>query len=129
MILLSRVEDRKIVLGLYNIAYEMTHGHGDTNFPRLGEMIIEYEQPIKKLADEFVPHSNLLHQALVSFSDIFPLRNDTASNWRTNHLFSLISHPEKMLNPSINHSAQCSYLSIDAMERYIICMEYLLIFW
>lgn len=121
MILLSRVEDRKIVLGLYNVAYEIIHGHGDTSFPRLGELINDYEQPMKKLAEEFVPHSTLLQMSLVSFLTIFPDRNDNAGNWRKKHLFSLIANPENMLVPHTNQFEQCSYLSIDAMERYVIC--------
>lgn len=59
MILLSRVEDRKAVLGLFNTAHEMTHGHSDNSFPRLGQLIVEYDPPLKKLADEFVPHSKV----------------------------------------------------------------------
>ena len=122
MILLSRVEDRKAVLGLYNIAYDMTNGHSDTSFPRLGQMIIDYDPPLKKLSEEFVPHSTLLHQALVSLDDIFPTRNVPAQKWRTDQLFSLIANPETMLNPVQTDTTQCFYLSIDSMERYIICM-------
>ena len=36
MILLSRVEDRKAVLGLFNAAHELTHNH------RYGISIFEY---------------------------------------------------------------------------------------
>lgn len=34
MILLSKVEDRKAVLGLFNAAYEMIHNQMDQSFPR-----------------------------------------------------------------------------------------------
>lgn len=37
MILLSRVEDRKAVLGLFNAAHEMVHNQSDPSFPRLGK--------------------------------------------------------------------------------------------
>lgn len=121
MILLSRIEDRKSVLGLYNIAFDMINGHTDSHFPRLGQMILDYEQPIKKLSEEFVSHSKLLQQALISFADIFPVRNVTANDWRNEQLFSLIANPENMLNPAQTPTVQCHYLSIDAMERYIIC--------
>lgn len=121
MILLSRVDDRKAVLSLYNIAYDMNHGHTDTSFPRLGQMIIDYEQPLKKLSEEFVPHSKLLHQALVSLSSFFLNRNMSATDWRNDQLFSLISTSESMLNPVQTDATQCCYLSIDVMERYIIC--------
>ncbi|KPM08243.1 hypothetical protein QR98_0067590 [Sarcoptes scabiei] len=116
MILLSRIEDRKSVLGLYNIAFDMINGHTDSHFPRLGQMILDYEQPIKKLSEEFVSHSKLLQQALISFADIFPVRNVTANDWRNEQLFSLIANPENMLNPAQTPTVQCHYLSIDAME-------------
>ena len=38
MILLSRVDDRKAVLGLFNAAYEMSQNQADPSFPRLGQM-------------------------------------------------------------------------------------------
>jgi NCK-associated protein 1 len=55
MILLSRVEDRKAVLGLFNSAYDFSHGHAEPSFPRLGQMIIDYENPIRKLAEDLGP--------------------------------------------------------------------------
>ncbi|GAB0095100.1 hypothetical protein DMENIID0001_104370 [Sergentomyia squamirostris] len=66
MILLSRAEDRKAVLGLFNAAYEMQNNSSDASFPRLGQMIIEYDVPIKKLSEEFIPHQRLLSAALIS---------------------------------------------------------------
>lgn len=52
MILLSRVEDRKAVLGLFNAAYDLVHGSSESSFPRLGQMIVEYENPLKRLSDD-----------------------------------------------------------------------------
>ena len=31
----------------------------EESFPRLGQMIVDYDPPIKKLADEFIPHSKV----------------------------------------------------------------------
>jgi len=53
--ILSRVDDRKAVLGLFNVAYELQHGHSEASFPRLGQMIIDYEVPMKKLAEDLGP--------------------------------------------------------------------------
>lgn len=102
MILLSRVEDRKAVLGLYNAAHELTHNHGyepeskiettkltkdlylnsDVSFPRLGQMIMDYDPPLKKLSEEFVPHSKVLVSALLSLQQVYLRRNLTADKWR-----------------------------------------------
>lgn len=43
MIFLSKIDDRKAVLGLFNAAHEMVHGQLDSSFPRLGQMIMDYE--------------------------------------------------------------------------------------
>lgn len=121
MVLLSRVEDRKAVLGLFNTAHEMTHSHGDSSFPRLGQLIIDYDQPIKKLSEEFIPHSKLLYQALMSIHQIFSMRNLPAEEWRKSQILSLVGNPGQMLNPAQTDVIQCEYLSLDTMERYIIC--------
>ena len=65
-LLLISVDDRKAVLGLFNHAHEMMHGSGDPAFPRLGQMIVDYDPPLKKMCEEFVPHAKLVVQALLS---------------------------------------------------------------
>lgn len=120
MILLSRVEDRKAVLGLFNTAHEMTHGHSDNSFPRLGQLIVEYDPPLKKLADEFVPHSKMLFQALLSLQQVFPRRNLTADEWRKSQMLSLLVAPGQMLTPAQTETMPCEYLSLETMERWII---------
>ncbi|CAG2161911.1 unnamed protein product [Oppiella nova] len=120
MILLSRVEDRKAVLGLFNTAHEMIHQHSDNSFPRLGQLIVDYDPPLKKLSEEFIPHSKLLCQALTSLHKVFPMRNLPADEWRKCQLLSLVANPSQMLNPAQTDIIQCEYLSIDTMERYII---------
>ena len=34
-------------------------GFSDPSFPRLGQMVIDYDIPLKKLSEEFVPHSRV----------------------------------------------------------------------
>lgn len=130
MILLSRVEDRKAVLGLFNAAHELTHGQSDSSFPRLGQLIIDYDMPMKKLSDEFIPHSKLLCTALTSLHAVFPRRNLTADKWRAAQFLSIISHPSQMLNPCQTDTMPCEYLPLDVLERWIIfgfmlCHQYL----
>ena len=119
LVLLSRVEDRKAVLGLFNTAHEMTHGQGDPAFPRLGQLIIDYESPLKKLSEDFVPHAKLLYSAIISLHKIFCMRNLPADDWRKSQILSLVSSPASMLNPAQTDVIQCEYLSLDAMERYL----------
>ncbi|CAF1247900.1 unnamed protein product, partial [Didymodactylos carnosus] len=74
MILLSRIDDRKIVLGLYNAATDLTHDHSDSSFPQLGQLIIDYDQPLEKLHDEFVPHSRSIGESVQSLTPIYERR-------------------------------------------------------
>ncbi|XP_047497315.1 membrane-associated protein Hem-like isoform X1 [Penaeus chinensis] len=126
MILLSRVEDRKAVLGLFNAAHEMVNNQGDPSFPRLGQMIMDYETPLRKLNEEFVPHAKLLSVALSSLWVLYPRRNLRADQWRAAQMLSLVSTPSQLLNPAQTDVMPCEYLSLDAMERWII-LGYMLI--
>ncbi|KAL4635490.1 nck-associated protein 1 isoform X3 [Arapaima gigas] len=120
MLLLSRIEERKAIIGLYNYAHEMTHSSSDREYPRLGQMIVDYENPLKKMMDEFVPHSKSLSDALISLQTVYPRRNLSADQWRNAQLLSLISAPSTMLNPAQSDTMPCEYLSLDTMEKWIV---------
>uniref|UniRef100_A0A8C1T5M6 Nck-associated protein 1 n=1 Tax=Cyprinus carpio TaxID=7962 RepID=A0A8C1T5M6_CYPCA len=123
MMLLSRIEERKAIIGLYNYAHEMTHGSSDREYPRLGQMIVDYENPLKKMMEEFVPHGKVkssLQDALVSLQMVYPRRNLSADQWRNAQLLSLISAPSTMLNPAQSDTMPCEYLSLDTMEKWIV---------
>ena len=38
----------------------LTFFFSEESFPRLGQMIIDYDPAIKKLSEEFVPHTKVL---------------------------------------------------------------------
>uniref|UniRef100_A0A7G3APR1 Putative membrane-associated hematopoietic protein n=1 Tax=Lutzomyia longipalpis TaxID=7200 RepID=A0A7G3APR1_LUTLO len=120
MILLSRVEDRKAVLGLFNAAYEMQHNSSDASFPRLGQMIIEYDVPIKKLSEEFIPHHKLLSSALISLTKVYPMRNLPVDKWREMQTLSLVGNPAMLLKPSKTDTMSCEYVPLETMDRWII---------
>uniref|UniRef100_A0A8P4K996 Nck-associated protein 1 n=1 Tax=Dicentrarchus labrax TaxID=13489 RepID=A0A8P4K996_DICLA len=119
MTILSRIEERKAIIGLYNYAHEMTHGASDREYPRLGQMIVDYENPLKKMMEEFVPHGKVRY-ALISLHMVYPRRNLSADQWRNAQLLSLISAPSTMLNPAQSDTMPCEYLSLDTMEKWIV---------
>ncbi|XP_077288371.1 nck associated protein 1 Hem [Arctopsyche grandis] len=120
MILLSRVEDRKPVLGLFNAAYEMVHNQIDSSFPKLGQLIMDYDVPMKKLTEEFGIHQKTLINALMSLAHIYPGRNLTADAWRSDQKLSLVGNPSQILKAAETNTMSCDYLSLEAMERWII---------
>ncbi|XP_039255502.1 nck-associated protein 1-like isoform X1 [Styela clava] len=120
LILLSRIDERKAIIGLYNHAHDMLQGKTDKDFQRLAQMIMDYENnPLKKLVDDFSVHSRSVHVALMSLMQVYPQRNMTADNWRAGSLFSIISSPTQMLNPAQTDKMPCEYLSIEDMEKWI----------
>ncbi|KAL4225584.1 Nck-associated protein 1 [Mactra antiquata] len=130
MILVSKVDDRKTVLALYNVAHEYLHGSGDPSFPRLGQMIIDYENPMKKMSEEFVPHSRVLVPAILSLHDIYSKKTLPAEQMRAMQVLSLLAEPQKISTVPATTTIQCEYLSQDTLERWIIfglmlCHQYL----
>nr|XP_025843531.1 nck-associated protein 1-like isoform X1 [Vulpes vulpes]XP_025843532.1 nck-associated protein 1-like isoform X2 [Vulpes vulpes] len=120
ILLLSRIEDRRVLIGMYNCAHEMLHGHSDPSFARLGQMVLEYDHPLKKLTEEFGPHTKAVSEALLSLHFLFVRRNQGAEQWRSAQLLSLISTPPAMINPANSDTMACEYLSVEVMERWII---------
>ncbi|CAL8402931.1 unnamed protein product, partial [Arctogadus glacialis] len=100
IIMLSRLDDKKALVGMYNCAYEMTNGTCDSSYPRLSQMLIEYEQPWKKLHEDFGPHTRLVTSAVLSLQMVYPRRNLPADQWRRAQLLSLLSAPANMLDPT-----------------------------
>ncbi|CAC5413880.1 NCKAP1 [Mytilus coruscus] len=130
MVLVSKVDDRRLVLSLFNVAHEFLHGAGDASFPRLGQMVQDYDHPMKKMSEEFVPHSRVLIPAIMSLHVIYPKRNLTAEMMRSTQMLSLLAEPAKIMNSPITDMVQCEYLSQDVMEKWIIfglmlCYQYL----
>ncbi|XP_058869353.1 nck-associated protein 1-like [Acipenser ruthenus] len=120
ILMLSRIDDKKVLVGMYNCAHEMSNGASDPAYPRLGHMLLEYEPPWKKLTEEFGPHTKAVTEALLSLQYLFPRRNLSAGQWRSAQLLSLLSAAATMLNPAHNETMLCEYLPMEVMERWII---------
>uniref|UniRef100_A0A8C4GQB0 Nck-associated protein 1-like n=1 Tax=Dicentrarchus labrax TaxID=13489 RepID=A0A8C4GQB0_DICLA len=120
IVTLSRIDDKKALVGMFNCAHEMSNGSSDPSYPRLGQMFVEYEHPWKKLTEEFGPHTRSVTAALVSLNMVYPRRNLPAEQWRSAQLLSLLSAPAAMLEPACCNTMACEYLSMEVMERWII---------
>ncbi|XP_025898572.1 nck-associated protein 1-like [Nothoprocta perdicaria] len=120
VLLLARTEERRVLIGLYHCAHEMIHGTSEPNFARLAQMVLEYDHPLKKLAEEFGPHTKAVTSALASLHFLFARRNQGAEQWRSAQLLSLLGTAGTMLSPASSDTAACEYLSLEVMERWII---------
>ena len=57
--LIAKIEDRKGLLGVFNLAHELHHGAGQQSFPRLAQLVVDYEHPLRRLHEDFVPHAGV----------------------------------------------------------------------
>ncbi|XP_041275899.1 nck-associated protein 1-like, partial [Onychostruthus taczanowskii] len=98
----------------------MSHGASEPGFARLAQMVLEYEHPLKKLPEEFGPHTKAVSGALLSLRAPFARRCRDAELWRQEQLLSLLGPAGDMLSPATCDSMACEYLSLEVMERWII---------
>ena len=45
----------RAITGLFNVAHEMSRGSQDPSFPRLGQMLTEYDHALRKISEDFTP--------------------------------------------------------------------------
>lgn len=120
ILLMSRIDDRKTLTALYNCAFEMLQGQSDPSYARLSQMLLEYDNPLKKLSEEFGPHTKTVTDALMSLHFLFCRRSQSADQWRDAQLLSLLSNPAAMISPCTSDTMPCEYLSVETMERWIL---------
>ncbi|CAI9590322.1 unnamed protein product, partial [Staurois parvus] len=100
IMLISRIDDRKLLVALYNCASEMLQGQSEPSYARLGQMLLEYDNPLKKLSEEFGPHTKSVTDALKSMHFLFCRKSQSADQWRGSQLLSFLSNPAAMISPS-----------------------------
>uniref|UniRef100_A0AAR2IKF1 NCK associated protein 1 like n=1 Tax=Pygocentrus nattereri TaxID=42514 RepID=A0AAR2IKF1_PYGNA len=93
ILMLSRIDDKKAIVGMYNCAHEFSNGLTD---------------------------SSAVTEALLSLQQVYPRRNLPAEQWRSVQLLSLLGTPTNLLSPASCDTMACEYLPIEVMERWII---------
>uniref|UniRef100_A0A8D0D8V3 NCK associated protein 1 like n=1 Tax=Sander lucioperca TaxID=283035 RepID=A0A8D0D8V3_SANLU len=101
IITLSRIDDKKALVGMFNCAHEMTNGSSNMDYNVNSGM-------------------DSVTAALLSLRMVYPRRNLPAEQWRSAQLLSLLSAPAAMLDPACCDTMACEYLSMEVMERWII---------
>ncbi|CAL1535111.1 unnamed protein product [Lymnaea stagnalis] len=120
MIIISQIDDRKAVLALYNNAYEFKNEKSESSYHRLGQMFLEYDPPMKKLAEEFVPHSRQLLPALLSLQKVYPKKIFSAENLRKYNILAIFTEPTKLAIIPDPETIPCEYLSLNTLDKWII---------
>lgn len=52
-----QINIKTCLYGLYAESHSVHYS--DREYPRLGQMIVDYENPLKKMMEEFVPHGKV----------------------------------------------------------------------
>jgi NCK-associated protein 1 len=120
MILLSQVDDRRAITGLFNVAHEMSRGSQDPSFPRLGQMLTEYDHALRKISEDFTPLAKVIVQAVMSLRPLYQRRNLPAYQLRSQGQLSARANPNVMLQPMLSNELPCDLLSLETMHRWIL---------
>lgn len=118
-LLVRRIDERKAILSLYAHAYDMIHGKSDKDYGRMAQIIIDYDDPVKKLCEDFGPYVKIIHSAVMSLKSVYLQRNMSAAKWRETCIFNLAASPPQMLNPATSEKIQSEYISLEKLELWI----------
>lgn len=122
-LLLSRVEDRKMIVGVYSHAYEVQNNCLEANYVELAEFIQDYFDPIKKLSDEFTrDHQRVLRQAIESCVHVYNEKSAFVEKWQKTEFLSMVATPAKsFLTPSYSHfdMTTCELIPLESLEMWI----------
>ena len=121
MLLLSRLPERRLIAGLFNTAYMMVRKTQEPAYPRLGQMLVEYDQPLRRLQADFEPTSKVLACALLSVDRIMATRYLPADGLRKMNVLNMTHRPEKMAQPPTETTnLYTETVSVDRMLHWIL---------
>nr|WEL12754.1 NCK-associated protein 1 [Halisarca dujardinii] len=120
MLLLAQIEDRRALVALYNHAYDLSRGSSETNYPRLAQLIVDYDSPTKKFPEDFGAISLFISRALVSLTKLYLRRNQPAEQMRAQQVLSVSHSPNLMLQPSVSNEMAGEFLSLERINRWIL---------
>ena len=83
-------------------------------------MLVDFESPVKKMVEEFIPLAKLILQAIMSLQNIYLRRNVSGDQLRSQGTLSISQNPGTMLNPSYSNELSCEFVSLETMHRWIL---------
>eukprot|EP00048_Salpingoeca_helianthica_P015488 m.227034 g.227034 ORF g.227034 m.227034 type:complete len:1121 (-) comp17108_c0_seq1:180-3542(-) len=126
MVIMSRIDERRTIAVVYAAAYELDKGTGETNFPRLGQFLVDYDTPLKRMHEDFNPIAKGLADALESLRPIVDRRYVPAEALRKDSPLNMLQHSAKLALPSEHEHIAYDLTSLDQVVRWI-SLGYLLV--
>ena len=122
MIIMGRIEERKVICSVFNHVHDANRGQQETFYPRLGQMLNEYDHPIRKLSEDFAPCSAKIVTSVMTLANVVnQLKTSDPSMLRSLHALSISEAPSYILHPkNVNWPHNLSILSLDLITRWIL---------
>lgn len=122
LIILSRIEDRKTLLALFAVSHELiTGGVAEPNFNRLAQWLVDYEQPLRKLPEDFQPISKSIASAIMSCQSQYARFHIPANLLRQQNALSIFTSTANILAPTSSPEVLGETLvSLDRMTTWIV---------
>eukprot|EP01027_Heterolobosea_sp_BB2_P002198 GEZU01003300.1.p1 GENE.GEZU01003300.1~~GEZU01003300.1.p1 ORF type:complete len:1155 (-),score=459.14 GEZU01003300.1:483-3947(-) len=127
MLLLARVQDKRAIISLYNLAYSKVHNTFENNLSRITKLFTEVDDPnpYKKLQDTFTKIAPLVGKTLIN---LVPSYDKRSYQWLTSQRpLELLSEPDRIPYPSIQQHYQelmfSERLQMWIIFGYLVCPE------
>ncbi|KAI6659919.1 Nck-associated protein 1-like [Oopsacas minuta] len=122
MIIMGRIEERKVICSVFNHVHDANRGQQEAFYPRLGQMLIEFEHPIRKMSEDFAPCAEQIVISIMTLRNVvYQLKISDPSMLRGLHALSISEAPSYILHPKhVNWPHNLSILSLDLITRWIL---------
>lgn len=92
----------------------------------MGRLLTEYDQALRKLQEDFLPHTHMVNQALLSLLPVLDQRYQSADLLRKTNFLSIIHNPSQMARPADVETVHLSTIPLSKIVRWV-SLGYLLV--
>ncbi|EGD73771.1 hypothetical protein PTSG_05464 [Salpingoeca rosetta] len=126
ILLLFRLDSRRMIAMVFNATYSMFKGNMEPAYPRLSQLLLDYDTPARVMYAPFKPHINMILTPLMSVRAHLDTMYQTADEFRKAHLLNIANNPAKMTEPEHMYDVLPFTTSTDRMIHWLV-FGYLLI--
>jgi len=118
-LIVNRVKDRKLMLGTYARAYNITSGNTEPNFHQIAAFLEKYEkEDLKTLAEDFTAISRRIGDTLMSFAK--PIRQwIEVKTLVDKRVFNVVTEPKHMCIP-VGENNHLELMHVVRMKQWVV---------
>ncbi|XP_065198542.1 nck-associated protein 1-like isoform X2 [Sycon ciliatum] len=119
MFLLPRVQDVKVLLGVYHVCVESISGTVDTFIPRIANIVQGHEQNMfKRLHEDMNIFHRPIIQCVTSAGPVMMRRLISAEQMQNQNTFNLFNNPNSMRKATQYNLPAVEFINIDAFVKW-----------